>query len=106
MKTFILYGVRCSTLDEARHKLEALVDIALDEREGLHAGGVHYTFHSSGKVLDLKNNIDLDDNEPVEVEFPEYPYLLYFNFADKHPALLRKLETASDTFVRLRTAVV
>ena len=105
--TSILFGVKAATLSEARDWVEKTLNIALDEREGLHAGGVHFTL-GLPKVLDLMNNIDLDDEEMefdglAEPDFPEHPFLLYLFETEAAPHILGALEAAPDRFEKLRT---
>lgn len=109
MVTSVLFGVNAATLYEARDWVEKTLNVALEEREGLHAGGVHFTL-GLPKILDLKNNIDLDDEEMefdglAEPDFPKHPFLLYFFEAEAAPHILSALEAAPKQFEKLRTRV-
>jgi len=108
MATFVLFGVKAATLDVARDWVEKALDVSLVAREGLHAGGDHYTLGFPDIILDLKNNIDLDDEEMEfaglsEPDFPKHPYLLYVDDAELVPHVPAALEAAPALFVKLRT---
>lgn len=111
MVTYVLFGVKAESLAEARHQVEKTLQVALEEREGWHAGGVHYTFGFPSIFVDVKNNLDLDDAELEfgglsEPDFSQYPYLLYLNDAQKNLGFLAALEGAFDRFEKLRTTRV
>ena len=107
MTTAILFGVRTGTLEEARTCVEKTLSVSLIEREGLHAGGIHFTL-GQPRVLGLKNNIDLDEaeielNGLSEPDFPRHPFLLYLFDADAVPNILTALEATPNLFAKLRT---
>jgi hypothetical protein len=108
MTTYVLFGVKAKTLDEARDQVERRLGVALMESEGLYSGGIHFTLGFPSEILDLKNNLDLDDVELEfgglsEPDFPRYPYLLYLNDTEKNSDTLRALESAPAVFEKLRT---
>lgn len=108
MPRFVLFGVVADTLEEARVRVEHAIGSTLVGREGLHAGGVHYTLGFPIILLDLKNNIDLDDTEMEfnglsEPEFPEFPFLLYLNDVQNHPEIYDNISARSDQFKLLRS---
>jgi hypothetical protein len=111
MTTYVLFGVKASTLNAARDEVEKVLQVTLDPREGLHNGGDYYSLGFPKMVLTLKNNIDLDDEEMefgglAEPDFPKDPYLLYLDDAETVPHILAALEGAPDLFRKLRTDVV
>ena len=110
MTTYLLFGVKASTLDVARDWVERALNVSLVAREGLHAGGDHYTLGFPDIILDLKNNVDPDDEEMEvdglsEPEFSKHPYLLYLDHADTVPHILAALEASPELFEKLRTRV-
>jgi hypothetical protein len=110
MATYVLFGVKAPTLDVARDWVENALHVSLVAREGLHAGGDHYTLGFPEIILDLKNNIDLDDEEMEfdglsEPDFPKHPYLLYVDCAETVPHILAALEASPELFEKLRTRV-
>jgi hypothetical protein len=111
MTTYVLFGVKASSLDIARDLVEKNLHVTLDAREGLHNGGNYYFLGFPEMVLTLKNNIDLDDEEMEfdglsEPDFPKHPYLLYLDDAETVPHILAALEAAPERFEKLRTKVV
>jgi hypothetical protein len=111
MKSYVLFGVKAATLDEARDVTEKSLQVTLDAREGLSNGGDYYSLGFPTMVLKLRNNIDLDDVEGEfdglsEPDFPKHPYLLYLDDAETVPHLLAALESTPDRFEKLRTDVV
>jgi hypothetical protein len=74
-----LYGVKDLNLDEASHLLESNLGIVLLPYEGLHNGEYYkYERPDSRETYFLRENIDLlEDEEPFEPDFPDYPVLLY-----------------------------
>ena len=107
MPKFVLFGVKSSSLDEARALTEDALGLILEKREGLQSGGIHYTLIQPLKYIDLKNNLDLDDDEMEvggrsEPVFPTHPFLLYLNHTDQRPELLTKVQARPDWFEKLR----
>lgn len=107
MKKFTLFGVRAASIDEAREFTEMALGLQLEAREGLQSGGVHYTLIQGEKYIDLKNNLDLDDDEMEfgglsEPGFPNYRFLLYVNYTDKRPELFERIKRYPDHFESLR----
>ena len=110
MTTYVLYGVKAKSLDQARDLVEKTLQVTLEAREGLHNGGDYYSLPFPARDLKLRNNIDLDDDEMEfdglsEPDFPKHLFLLYLNDADKNSHMLTALEGARDVFEKLRTEV-
>lgn len=110
MPTFVLFGVKAATLNGARIWIEEALNVSLVAREGLQSGGDHYTHGNPDIILDLKNNLDLDDEEMEcdglsEPDFPKHPFLLYLNYAEQAPHIIAALEAAPERFEKLRTNI-
>lgn len=110
MTGFVLFGVNAPSLENARELVEAAIGEKLEESEGLHMGGIHYDLGFPDPIIQLKNNVDLDDEEMEanglsEPDYPDHPWLLYVNdvIVKKQAAdVLRKLEAVPDRFEKLR----
>lgn len=110
MTTYVLFGVKTSSLNAARDAVEKVLQVTLDAREGLHNGGDYYSLGFPKMVLTIKSNIDLDDEEMEvdglsEPDFPQHPYLLYLDDAETVPHILAAIEAAPDLFEKLRTEI-
>ncbi|MBD9634375.1 hypothetical protein [Pseudomonas sp. PDM19] len=80
MIAYDLYGAKSLSLVLAREHIEEILGISLDERNSSYQGGSYYMFGSNdSENFILKVNLDPFDDEPVELNFPEYPVLLYIN---------------------------
>lgn len=93
MKTYDLYGVKCSSLTLAKAKVEELTGVSFEERDSTYHGGVYYLHGEiASENFILKNNIDPFDGDPVEQEFPDYPVLFYINATYRSLELLERLQ--------------
>jgi len=102
-RTYTLYGVTASNLDEAAKIVERLLGVTFVARNGYHMGGDYFDFRdvktSSGVVL--KENI-LEDDEIHELKFPDEKIILYIdNYAPDSP-FNRTLEANAQIFRKLR----
>ncbi|EIF8787542.1 hypothetical protein R2917_004638 [Salmonella enterica] len=103
MSYYDLYGFSGSNLSEARELLESILNIVFCERDSTYHGGVYYL--SGDKKYEhfiLKENIDLFDNEPDEIDYPEYNYLLYINGTSRSSELKHEILN-SNKFILLRS---
>ena len=101
-----LIGVKARTLGEARILVEKLLQIQLQEGEGIYNGGLYYSLPLPDGSVRLRNNIDLDGGiDPadhlVEPNFPNHKFLLYLEPTDNLATRLKKLED-SEHFDLLR----
>lgn len=99
MKSFDLYGINLSDLSDARAAVESIFEISMEERDSGYQGGIYYLFGDRGSEnFILKRNIDIDDGEPAELEFPEYPVLLYINKTVRPAEIKEIIEKMSFAF--------
>lgn len=110
MARFVLFGMMTRDLDSARKLVETAIEETLDERDGLHMGGIYYSLGFPNTFLKLRANVDLDDEELefqglCEPDYPDHSTLLYVSYVDEQPeaaATLHKLEGNPEVFQKLR----
>lgn len=75
-----LYGLPHLSLVAARELINQLFGIVVEERHSEYQGGNYYKYgdNESENFL-LKRNLDPFDGEAVEMDFPDYPIILYIN---------------------------
>lgn len=106
MTVSALFGVKASTLEGARALAERTLGVVLEERESSDRGGVYLKFRGQAlQAVFLQENIEVPENEPAEVDFPQYQYLLYVSGISEDSEFLLALENAPQWFERLRTRV-
>jgi hypothetical protein len=104
---FDLYGVEAPSLEAARLIVESALGLAFEERDSSYHGGTYYAAGSrEGEHFILKLNLDLDDNEPAEVDFPKSPALLYVNDTHRSDAIKEALAGHAHMFAPLRLEVL
>lgn len=102
MATYILYGSKVS-LTKAKEILEELLTLQFEARESEYQGGEY--FHAGCMIaesFELKRNVDPFDGDPVEMNFPEFPTLLYINESSRSEELIKSLALADRDFILLR----
>lgn len=102
MATYILYGSKVS-LTKAKEILEELLTLQFEARESEYQGGEY--FHAGCMIaesFELKRNVDPFDDDSVEMNFPEFPTLLYINESSKSEELIKSLALADRDFILLR----
>ena len=102
MATYILYGSKVS-LSKAKEILEELLTLQFEARESEYQGGEY--FHAGCMIaesFELKRNVDPFDGDPVEMNFPEFPTLLYINESSRSEELIKSLALADRDFILLR----
>jgi len=94
MRTDDLYGFKHDNLEAARIAVEQALGIRLVAHESLYLGGDYYRLGSMREEhFILRRNIDLLDNEPAELEFPEAGILLYVEGTKRSEELEQILTT-------------
>jgi hypothetical protein len=102
-EAFDLYGLRGGDIGAASKRLAAALGIAFEARASDYQGGDYYMWgDSSGEHFILKHNVDLDDDEPAELAFPDYPLIFYVNASGRAEALRQAITGALDDCVLLR----
>lgn len=74
-----------------------------EARESEYQGGEY--FHAGCMIaesFELKRNVDPFDDDPVEMNFPEFPTLLYINESSRSEELIKSLALADRDFILLR----
>ncbi|HBN8236619.1 MULTISPECIES: hypothetical protein [Pseudomonas aeruginosa group] len=88
MIAYDLYGTKNLSLLLAREHIEKIFGVSLDERNSSYQGGDYYMLGSNdSENFILKANFDPLDDEPVELNFPDYPILLYINATTRSSAI-------------------
>jgi len=87
MPIFDLYGFKTENLDLVKDLIERYLCINFEPHESSYRGGDYYCFENNDFDLELQNNIDLIDNEPLEHDFGEYKIILYASF----PSISKKI---------------
>jgi hypothetical protein len=90
-----LYAVNLPTLDECCAYLQGQLGIAFEARENASYGD-YFVFEVGydQRLLLIEN--ELDDGEPAELDLPEFRFLLYFFYPDKHPDIAALLPQCVD----------
>jgi len=102
MTTFILYGCKAS-LAEAKGILEELLSLQFEARESTYQCGEYFRVgNRAGEHFEIKKNADPFDDDPAEMNFPEFPTLLYINATSRSDELREIMEHARGGFALLR----
>jgi len=102
MAAYILYGSKLS-LAEAKEIFEELLTLQFEARESTYQGGEYFHAGSrTGEEFELKENVDPFDDDPAEMNFPEFPTLLYINATLRSDELRGIMEHARGSFSLLR----
>jgi hypothetical protein len=103
MKTCDLYGFRNDDLEAAKLAVERSLGVRLAAHESLYLGGNYYRLGGlGGEHFILRRNIDLLDDEPAELEFPEIGILLYVNETEQARDLEQILTAKIEGLLLLR----
>lgn len=88
------YGSNQS-IDDTKDALEAVLKISMTGRYSSYFGD-YYLFRNqeTDKKIELKPNMDLIDNEPIEPAHIDYPSIIYVSGTNRSPELHLKLLTA------------
>jgi hypothetical protein len=102
MTTYILYGSKLS-LAEAKEILEQILTLQFEARDSDYQGGEYFHAGSmTGEDFELKKNIDLYDGDPLEMNFSEFPTLLYINDTSRPEVLIKLVGPDYGVFTLLR----
>ena len=100
----VTYGVKSSELVAARDRVAQVSGMKPIAREALSLGGDYYAFErENGDRLELLNNNDPIDDEPIYRKFAEWKFLLIVETDQPVTSLLQALDHASTHFIRLDT---
>ena len=77
MNHYFLFGMNLPTLEECRTHLEERLGITFSERHSDVLGDPYYSCKADGSTFTLRENLDVDDGEPAELDFPQYNFILY-----------------------------
>jgi hypothetical protein len=103
MTNYDLYGSLLRDINTAKKFLETKLEIKFDAHESFYQGGEYFRYgKTGGENFLLKQNIDLNDNKPAEMLFPEYPILFYVNNTFRAADLQCLVEQNAGDFVLLR----
>ncbi len=98
-----LYAFSGESLNQAHDWLEKEFDIIFYEHDSAYQGGVYYIAGDKGNEhLVLKENIDLLDGEPDEIDYPHHKFLLYINRTPR-PEFFKHILSACDSFKLLKS---
>jgi hypothetical protein len=93
MYSFDLYGWESEDLEYIRLKVESALDIKFELHDSAYHGGDYYLY---GKLNEenysLERNLDLDEDELTESDYPECKVLLYVNRTKSSKYLRNKIE--------------
>lgn|SRR5678815_366455 len=79
-KTYDLYGVFADDIEDARSLVEQVLGITLQPHESGYRGGLYFRLHDVGKEhFILQRNFDAHEEEWLEPEHTEMPFILYVN---------------------------
>ena len=103
MPIFCTFAMPQASLKVIKDSLESELGINFTARESLYKGGEYYLFKDLelGKI-EIMNNLDLLDNEPIEQEYHEYIVLIYAKLEseDSLQTLSRVLNNIGGRLVR------
>ncbi|MEC9589123.1 hypothetical protein RCT45_19195 [Escherichia marmotae] len=102
MSYYDLYGFSGRDLNEARELLESSLNIFFIERDSSYHGVYYISGDKKHEHFILKESIDLLDDEPDEMDYPEHNYLLYINDTSR-PSELKYIILKSAKFILLRS---
>lgn len=102
MATNDLYGCLVPTLEESKSLLEKILDITFEARDSLYHGEYYHYGNNAEEHFLLKNNVDPFDGEPAEINFADYPILLYVNRTTRSSELRNLFDRALGKFPLLR----
>ena len=77
MADYDLYGIDASTLNDAAKLIVALLPLPFRPHNSSYIGE-YFRAHGEGdETFKLRENIDPDDGEPAEADYPSHKFLLY-----------------------------
>jgi hypothetical protein len=89
-----LYGFMSYDIEAARTMTEQALGLKLVPHDSLYLGGYHYEYQDSdGEYILVRENLDLIDQEPAELAFPEVRILLYIDGSPRAKELEQLLLT-------------
>jgi len=102
MATYILFGTN-APLGEAREAVEKLLSLKFEGRVSDYQSGEYFLAgDKAGEYFELKRNLDPFDGDPAEMNFPEFPTLLYINATSRSKTLKEIVGGAQGEFSLLR----
>lgn len=97
------YRIKLNKMSEFANLIEKNLNVKLQRRESI-SWGIYYCFAGNDDYLNLRENMNPEmDNDLLEPEFSDYPFLLYLENSHKYPHYLAAIEARPDIFVKLRT---
>lgn len=77
MKSYDLYGIKKLNLQTARSIIERALGISFQTHESSWRGGEYFRCGAKGEESFVLQLNMCDDDEPAEIDFPQYLILLY-----------------------------
>jgi len=92
MQSYELYGFVSDNLTDLANHLGRVLGITLVSHESSYRGGTYYRFGMPGQEeFILQRNYDKQDQEAVELEFPDYTTLLYIGPTERSEEIKKLL---------------
>ena len=105
MKTYDMYGTTLSIYKVAEI-LSELLNLQFEERESSYVGVYLTTDYLAEEQFEVRTNFDPLDNEPAELNFPEWPTLLYISGTDRSKQIYETIKNTEMNFALLKSEII
>lgn len=102
MFSFDLYGFTQKEIDTIRILIEKAIGIRFEAHNSSYLGDYYRYGGSDSEHFVLQQNIDALDNEPIELDYPDFPVLLYVNRTSRSEELARLIDKLCDGVALLK----
>ena len=93
MPVYDLYGAASDDMNKAKLALEEALKIKFIARDSTYNCGEYFLSGQKGEEnFVLKRNLDPFDLAPLEMDFPQYPMLLYVNHTSRSEELFDRIQ--------------
>lgn len=100
-----LYGSSLPDIEAAKSVLEPLLDCIFEARDSEHYAGLYYLATIGDREgIRIRHNLDPYDDEPAELDFPQYAVVVDVYDTDRPAYFQEKLESNKGVFTLLRHA--
>jgi capsid portal protein len=97
MAIYDLYGIKSTTINDARDLVERLLSLKFEEHDSDYHRGQYFLCGQMGQEnFEIKVNLDPYEDVPNEDDFPEYEILLYVNDTPRSGELRAALTSSAD----------
>lgn len=82
MATYDKYGSHID-IESTKVKIEKCLGIKLEDRDSSYWGAYYISKNNTGESIKIIENMDPIDREPLDIEFSNYPVIIYVDETDR-----------------------